>query len=155
MRIRRFRGADAEAVSALIIESLLTCCGRDYPMEPLEAFARTQTPETMRERGRTTHFYVAEEDGIPVGCGAVGPDPEDPGVCSVYSFYVLPRSQGRGVGRRIMEALEADEYARRVSRMTLHASLTALGFYRRMGFGFQNDCDRPDRDGLYLMEKAI
>ena len=94
--IRRFRESDAEPVSRLIVDALLTCCGPDYPPEPLGAFARSQTPACMRERGRTTHFYVAEEDGTPVGCAAVGRDPEDPGVCGVYSFYVMPDKQGRG-----------------------------------------------------------
>ena len=152
--IRRFRDSDAEPVSRLIVDALLTCCGPDYPPEPLGAFARSQTPACMRERGRTTHFYVAEEDGTPVGCAAVGRDPEGPGVCGVYSFYVLPTKQGRGIGRRLMEALEADPWGREARLLTLHASLTALGFYRRMGFGFRDGCTQPDRDGLYMMEKA-
>ena len=109
-------------------------CGRDYPAPPLEAFAATQTPEMMLERDRATHFYVAEEGGEPVGCGAIGPDEADPGVSGIYSFYVLPRCQGRGIGRRLKESLEADGYGRRARMLTLHASRTALEFYRRMGF---------------------
>ncbi len=153
MLIRLFHERDAQAVSNLVRSALLVSCAKDYPPEPLNAFADTQTPACMLERGRTTHFYVAEEDGIAVGCGAVGADGDDSGVCGVYSFYVLPEWQGRGVGRKIMEALEADDAAREARRLTLHASRTALGFYRRMGFGFAGGDDRPDADGLYHMEK--
>ena len=153
--IRRFADADAEAVSRLVVDALLTCCGPDYPPEPLGAFARSQTPEMMLRRARTTRFYVAEEAGVPVGCAAIGPDPDDPGICGVYSFYVLPEKQGLGIGRRLMEALEADPLGRRARLLTLHASRTALGFYRRMGFGFAGGYDTPDADGLYLMEKRV
>ncbi len=153
--IRRFRDADAEAVSRLVVDALLTCCGPDYPPEPLGAFARSQTPACMRERGRTTHFYVAEEAGAPVGCAAIGPDPEDTAVCGVYSFYVLPEKQGRGIGRRLMAALEADPLGRGARLLTLHASRTALGFYHRMGFSFAGGCETPDADGLYRMEKSV
>lgn len=152
MRIRRFDDRDADAVSGLIVRTLLTSCAADYAPEPLEAFARTQTPACMKRRGRETHFYVVEEAGTVVGCGAVGSDERDAAVCAVYSLYVLPECQGRGVGRMIVETLLADEYARRAKVILLHASRTALGFYGRMGFVFRDGCDAPDADGLYEME---
>lgn len=155
MMIRRFRPEDAEAVSRLIVTALLVSCGPDYPAGPLEAFAASQTPEVMLERDRTHHFYVAEEDGVPVGCGAIGPDEADPGICGIYSLYVLPRRQGRGIGRRLMEVLEADIYGRSARLLTLHASRTALAFYRRMGFVFADGTETPDGDGLYRMEKRV
>ena len=155
MIVRRFREEDAQAVSDLVRASLLISCGKDYPPEPLEAFAATQTPAAMVRRGQTTRFYVAEEGGTPVGCAAVGRSTEVPGESCVYSFYVLPECQGRGIGRRLMEALEEDPDFRAARRVILHASRTALGFYRKMGFGFEGGDDRPDADGLYRMEMLL
>ena len=153
--IRRFRDSDAQAVSDLVRAALLVSCAKDYPPEPLGTFAKAQTADCMTERARTTHFYVAEEDGTAVGCGAIGLDEHNAEECSVYSFYVLPGHQGRGIGRALMEALEGDEFFRQAHRVTLHASRTALPFYQKMGFTFRDGNNTPDEDGLYSMEKTI
>ncbi len=150
--VRPFREADAQAVSDLVRTALLVSCAGDYESEPLARFAATQTAERMLERGRTTHFLVAEAAGAVVGCGAIGPGAEDEGC--VYSLYVAPDCQGHGIGRTVLNALEADEYGRRARRLTVHASRTALGFYRGMGFAFASGDERPDAEGLYLLEKA-
>ncbi len=155
LTIRKFRDTDAQAVSDLVRAALLISCAKDYPPEPLGKFAASQTPDCMRERARTTHFYVAEEGGTAVGCGAVGQGEKNADVCSVYSFYVLPSHQGRGIGRAVMETLEQDEYFRQARIVTLHASRTALPFYRKMGFTFRDGNGNPDKDGLFSMEKTI
>ncbi len=155
LTVRRFREEDAQAVSDLVRAALLVTCAKDYPPEPLGTFARNQTAACMSERARATHFYVAAEGETAVGCGAVGPDETNPDACCVYSFYVLPSRQGHGIGKAIMRRLEADELFRRARRATLHASKNALGFYRRMGFGFAPGGETPDRDGLFVLERSI
>lgn len=153
--VRPFRESDAQAVSDLVRTALLVSCAGDYEPGPLRSFADTQTPARMLDRGRTTHFLVAETAGVAVGCGAIGTDSEVPDEGCIYSLYVAPDCQGRGIGRRLMETLAADEYGRQARRLTVHASRTALGFYRKLGFACRNGCDSPDGDGLFLLEKAI
>jgi len=75
-------------------------------------------------------FTVAEQDGRLLGCGAL--HFYTPTSAEVRSLAVLADGQGKGVGRRIVEALEQE---------ALHAGLHSLfaftyvpGFFRRLGF---------------------
>lgn len=153
MTIRRFRDSDAETVSALIVRTLLVSNTNDYPAEMMEALAKTQTPEHVRQRASWTHFYVAEEAGSILGCGAIGPywDREDES--SLFTIFVSPAHQGRGIGRAIVETLEKDEFALRARRIEIPASATGLPFYQKMGYVFKNGCDSMDEEHLYRLEK--
>ncbi|MCL7940057.1 GNAT family N-acetyltransferase [Halomonas sp. ATCH28] len=55
----------------------------------------------------------------------------------LYSFCVHPEARGSGLGRRLLEALEAEALARDVEVLGLEVRVdnrVALGLYRRMGF---------------------
>lgn len=55
----------------------------------------------------------------------------------LYSFCVHPEVRGSGLGRRLLEALEAEALARDVEVLGLEVRVdnrVALGLYRRMGF---------------------
>ena len=153
MTIRRFRDSDAETVSALIVRTLLVSNTNDYPAEMMEALAKTQTPKHVRQRASWTHFYVAEEAGSILGCGAIGPywDREDES--SLFTIFVSPAHQGRGIGRAIVETLEKDEFALRARRIEIPASATGLPFYQKMGYTFKNGVNSPDGEHLYRLEK--
>ena len=153
MQIRRFRETDADAVSALIAKTLRTTNSRDYPSEYIEDNVRTMTPEHLIRRARWTHFYVACDGDAVIGCGAIGPywDKEDES--SLFTIFVLPEYQGRGIGREIIRTLEDDEFFLRARRVEIPASITACGFYRKLGYDYKNGIDSVDEEGLYRMEK--
>ena len=149
IQIRRIEDRDAEAVSALICETMQISNSRDYPPELLRGIP----PEKVIERSRWTHFYVVEDGGEIVGCGAIGPywDREDES--SFFTIFVRPDHQGQGIGRRIVETLEADEFALRAKRIEIPASITGLPFYRKMGYTFKPGHEEPDEELIYRLEK--
>ena len=128
MTIRAFQAADAQAVPALIIRTMQTSNAKDYPPDMLQDVISRQTPADVLSRASWTHFYVAEEAGEIVGCGAIGPYWDSQTESSLFSFFVAPERQGSGLGRAIMETLEQDAYFLRASRVEIPASITALGF---------------------------
>lgn len=65
----------------------------------------------------------------------------------------MPDYQGKGVGRKIIEALEADEYFLRARRTEVGSSLTAVNFYRKMGYEYKNGVTTPDESGVVRLEK--
>lgn len=153
MDIRRFREDDAVDVSELIVRTLSVSNSKDYPPEEIERLSAQFTPEYVIQRANLTHFYVFCEAGVIVGCGAIGPYWGSETESSLFTIFVLPEYQGKGIGRRIIETLEADEYALRASRIEIPASITACAFYRKLGYSFKNGIDTVDDEQLYRLEK--
>ena len=58
-----------------------------------------------------------------------------------------------GIGRKMMETLEQDEYALRAKRIEIPASITGLSFFRKLGYEFKNGNDQMDEEMLYRLEK--
>ena len=153
--IRRMAEQDATAVSELIITTIRISNTKDYPVEMMEELAKTQTPEHVLQRAAWTHFYVAEEEGKIVGCGAIGPYWGKENESSLFSIFVHPDEQGKGIGRKIIQTLEKDEFALRAKRIEIPASATAVHFYQKMGYTFKNGCEEMDDEHLYRMEKSV
>ena len=150
---RRFREADAAEVSALVIKTLRISNAKDYSAEYIEKDVAMFTPERVILRSNWTHFYVFCHGERIVGCGAIGPYWGKEDECSLFNIFVLPEYQGRGLGRQIVETLEADEYALRSRRIEIPASITGCGFYRKMGYDFKDGIDTVDAEELFRLEK--
>ena len=153
MEIRRFEESDAAAVSELIRTTLQLSNARDYPAEMIDALVEKETPEYILQTALWTHFYVAMDDEGIVGCGAIGPYRDKPDESGLFSIFVHPDHQGKGVGRAVMETLEKDEFALRAKRIEIAASVTGLPFYQRMGYSFKNGNAELDEERLYRLEK--
>ena len=110
MEIRRFKQEEAKEVSDLIRKTIRISNTKDYPLQLMELLIESETPEHVLERASWTHFYVAVDDGQIVGCGAIGPFWGKEDESSLFTIFVLPEYQGKGVGRAIINTLEKDEY---------------------------------------------
>ena len=53
----------------------------------------------------------------------------------------------------MIETLEKDEYFLRAKRVEIPASITACGFYRKMGYDYKNGVNEPDAERLIRLEK--
>lgn len=153
MEIRRFKEADAQEVSALIAKTLRTTNIRDYSSEFIENEVKILTPEYIAWRASWTHFYVVCEEHEIIGCGAIGPYWGSESESSLFTIFVHPGYQGKGIGRKIVETLEQDEYALRAKRIEIPASITACGFYRKLGYDYKNGSEQIDDEQLYRLEK--
>ncbi len=90
-------------------------------------------PEEVAE-GRGT-FLVLYREGTPVGCGALRV--LDGATAELKRMYVSPALRGKGMGRRLVAALEAEARALGVRRLVLETGIrqaAALALYRATGF---------------------
>jgi len=83
--------------------------------------------------------WVWEEDGALLGFSAL-----DAAAASVWALFVLPRAEGRGIGRALLGAAVADARRRDLDRLTLTtaAGTRAEALYRAAGFTVA-DRDEP------------
>jgi ribosomal protein S18 acetylase RimI-like enzyme len=153
MNIRRFEAKDADAVSALVIKTLRISNVKDYPAELMEEIVKSQQPENILERASWTHFYVVEDGDKIIGCGSIGPFWGKEDESGLFTIFVLPEYQGKGVGRLIMETLEKDEYFLRAKRIEIPSSITGCQFYRKFGYDYKNGIAELDEENLYRLEK--
>ena len=153
MVIRRIKDSDAEAVSRLIRTTIGISNKKDYPEELMDELIAAETPEHVLERASWTHFYVVQEAEEIIGCGAIGPYWGKEDESSLFTIFVHPDYQGKGIGRLIVETLEQDEFALRAKRIEIPASITGLPFYRKMGYSFKDGKDTVDEEHLYRLEK--
>lgn len=151
--IRRFKESDSKKVSDLIAITLRKVNITDYSTEYIENDIKILTPEYLIERSKWTHSYVAYEDDKIVACGSIGPYWGSEEESSLFTIFVLPEYQGKGIGKKIIEALENDEYFFRAKRIEIPASITACEFYRKFGYDYKNGINKVNDEQLYILEK--
>ena len=153
MVIRRFKKEDSYELSKVIAKTLRTTNIKDYSTEYIENDISCLTAEKLIERSNWTNLYVVCDDNKIIGCGAIGAYWGKKDESSLFTIFVLPESQGKGIGRKIIETLERDEYFLRAKRIEIPSSITAVGFYRKMGYDYKNGISELDDEQLYRLEK--
>ena len=153
MKIRSFQEKDADEVAALVAITLRTTNIKDYSLEYIENQVNTHRPQNILEFASWTHFYVVCDGEKIVGSGAIGPYWGKTDESCLFTIFVLPEYQGRGIGRKLMQTIEQDEYFLRAKRIEIPASITATPFYLKMGYDYKNGIVTPDSEGLLRLEK--
>ena len=125
--IRTFEPGDAAAVSALLATTMRRSNAGDYAPERLEPLIAYFTPAKLVQLAAERTCLVADDGGRVVGTGALdGP--------ALATFFVHPDWQGRGVGTRLLAALEDAARAAGLTRLVVDASVTGAPFYARHGY---------------------
>ncbi|MDI6666611.1 GNAT family N-acetyltransferase [Leuconostoc falkenbergense] len=154
-KVRKFLNTDAEVVAQLISKTMRITNIKDYSIEFIEKDLQSLKANDLIERASQFHCYVIEnsDDGAIIAVGSIGPFWGSQTESSLFNIFVDPDYQGHGLGRKIIEILETDEYFLRASRIEIPASKTALRFYQKMGYNFKNGIDKVDSEELYRLEK--
>ena len=153
MEIRRFTEADADAAAEVVAVTVEVSNSRDYPPEYIAHLKKTHSAEVLRQRAREGHMYVICDGEKIVGTGTIAPYWGSETESILLTIFILPDWQGRGLGRLLIETLEQDEYAKRAGRIEIPASLTAVNFYRHLGYDYKNGVTEPENGLLYRLEK--
>ena len=109
-----------------------------YPQIEIENVIKSLDEEGVKKRASWTHFYIIKENKKIIACGAIGEYWGSKTESSLFSIFVDPDYQGMGYGRKIIETLEEDEYFKRAKRIEVPAAMSAIPFYRKMGYEHKN-----------------
>ena len=137
-----------------IIECLIK--NHDYKAKS-EVAEYNFSPEFILKRATSFHGYVVLDDDEIIGVGMIGPYWGSETESSFFTIFIDPNYIGKGVGRRIIETLEQDEYYLRADRVEIPTSITGLEFYRHFGYDFKVT-DKVfgnivDEEGEYRLQK--
>jgi GNAT superfamily N-acetyltransferase len=132
VRVRAAVIGDAEEAAMLLRRSIAELCTADHQHDPatLERWLSNKTPEHLQRwiADPDNYVIVVEEAGVLLGVGLLHRSGE------IRLCYMAPEAKGRGVGRAILQALEAQAAGWGIGTLALNSTIGARGFYEHMGF---------------------
>lgn len=150
---RRFCEADAEEVAGLIIRNFKEVNSKDYIQNAIQELVKTHDAEWVKGVAVYAHMYVFCLDEKIIGVGSISSFWGSETESILLTVFVLPEFHGKGIGRTIIRTLEQDELFIRAERVEIPASITAVDFYQKFGYGFKNDVKLLDEEGHFRLEK--
>lgn len=144
--------SQAKEIADLIARTTEISFAPFYPQCSIDYVKESLNEKGVLERIINTHFYIAKIKNKIIGCGSIGSYWGSETESSLFNIFVDPNYQKLGVGRKIVEALENDEYFARANRIEIPASVVGIPFYKRMGYKHKND-ELIYEDGHFKMEK--
>ena len=138
--VRPAGGDDAAAIARVHVDTWRTAYGGLLPDDYLAALDAGGYEERWRRTliGGSGRVYVAEDEGRVVGFASGGRERagEDGFTGELYAIYVLREAQGRGHGRRLVQAVAQGLREMRLPNLivwVLRDNRDARRFYERLG----------------------
>lgn len=129
MIVRTATSDDLEDIAALHRRSILDLCRGHYSSEHLEEWTTVLRGAAYGAMLSTRVVFVAEHDGALLGFGVM-----DPKESLINATYIDPSAVRRGVGRRLMQAMEDAARDAGCTEVRLNSTLNAVPFYRTLGY---------------------
>ena len=149
--IRPARLGDALEIAALHHVSVHALAGAFYPREVLDnwsppvtlAGAERRYRESQEDGGLT---LLADHQGALAGFSVVIPEAGEIAAC-----YVAPEAARQGVGKALLNAMEAAATAHGVHELRVRASLNAKSFYSAFGYHVIGRGEHRFEDGTVMV----
>lgn len=145
--IRPATPADATEVSDLIRRTVRRSNAPDYGGTLAERIADNFTSDKVVAWLAERDVFVCQTKGRIVGTVGLGGK-------KLRALFVEPGLQRGGIGARLVAHLETHARQIGVNELTLHSSLTAHGFYERLGYRTIRFEERAD-GSTWLMTKTL
>jgi len=117
------------------------------------------TISTLLETGKQQFLLLMEEDR-PVAFAGYAPRQENPEVYKLHKLYCLPKSQGKGYGKALINAVidQVKQAGKSVLELNVNRYNKSCAFYQRMGFNIAYEEDiaiGPYWMNDYVMRKEL
>ena len=86
-------------------------------------------------------FWLAEENGKTLGFCGIEHDRPEPGFTRIHKLYILPETQGSGLGKLLLDQVESEAVKHGNYKLHLNGNKhnKAIGFYQKQGFRVDYD----------------
>lgn len=140
-QIRRAKRDDAQAISRIVIAALRESNSQDYPAEVIAQIEQSFSPTAVSALLDSRLVFVAVKQNDLLGTASLDGE-------VVRTVFVAPIHHGEGIGRQLMKAIHTAAIRAGVSALRVPSSITAQGFYARLGY-------RKLRDEFHGVERTI
>lgn len=152
MQVELIQEKDIEQTAAMIADACRKSAFAEF--YPEKYYEDKNLSETIRSRAERMHFYVIKEGDRVIACGGVGFYYQSTDEAWIFTVAVASDYQGKGYGRKIIDVLEHDEIVKVCKRIEIHAAISAIPFYSKLGYWHKNG-DLTYKDGHFDLEKFI
>ncbi|PBC01902.1 N-acetyltransferase [Mesorhizobium sp. WSM3860] len=161
MFIRTASERDLDAVRALLVETWHATYDAIYGPEQVTAITDDwhSIASLKAQLARPNSEFLVADDGKRLGSMAFAAATTDPKIVLLNQLYVSPGCQRQGIGRALLEEVEASFPEMRTLRLEVEeANAVAIAFYEANGFrttGRTADCGGSSGLPALILEKRL
>jgi putative acetyltransferase len=147
--LRPIRDGDLDQVQTMQARSFAALAGGANTAEQIQAHVDEIMAPAYRTELLVNHMMVAEDETRRiVGTAGWCAMPDQLATARIRKVFVDPDHAGTGLGRRLVEAAEADARAHGFRDFAVRANANAAAFYERLGY-------RAERAGAMATNSGV
>lgn len=127
--LRRATQQDAAPIYRVHMASIRALAARSYTAAQIDAWCSGRSPQSYHAPIQEQVVVVAEVQGEIAGFAQLAPEQS-----LVVAVYVSPVHVRRGIGLRLLRALEEHALSLGTEELQLQASLNSVAFYAHAGY---------------------
>jgi ribosomal protein S18 acetylase RimI-like enzyme len=151
-KTRKFKLSDLDTVRDLIHNTIDISYSRAYNTEAIKYFKNYHNDKNILKAVKEGYIVVLEKDNRIIGTGTLIDD-------YITRVFVNPEFQKQGLGKLLMQKLEAKAFSAGISVIKLDSSLPAKKFYDSLGYKTVRKTFVKVENGkkldYYKMEKSL
>lgn len=146
--IRKFDNMDAIEVSNLIRKVLIEINSKDYPQSVIDFMCNECTSNKLIEISKKREFFVAVENDRILGTVTLEKN-------YIGSVLLHPEHQNKYISTKLMSVIENLAKKNNIKKITLQASITAIQFYKKLGYKEGRKTDSGPYGTTFKMTKKL
>lgn len=133
-------------------EAILSDKQLDYMLRSF--YSESTLKDNVHNKGH--HFLLVKDENECIGFAAYENNYQGQLVTRIHKLYLLPTTQGKGIGRQLLNHITGIAIANAMNRLSLNVNRLniALAFYERLGFQIIRE-ENIELDHGYLMEDYV
>jgi ribosomal protein S18 acetylase RimI-like enzyme len=164
IKISKAKSKDFETIQAIAkmtwpvaYNEILSKAQLDYMLDKMYSFETLSDDLNYKEH----HFYMATENDTCLGFTSIEHNYLKKEVTRIHKLYILPNTQGKGIGKCLVDAIVNFALEQKSTSITLNVNRfnKAVAFYEKIGFDIIGEEDIEIGNGYlmedYMMEKKI
>ncbi len=156
IKIQEYEEKYVEQISTIIIRNLLEVNVKDYGVEEVEKMKNQFTVEKLKDTLKNRKkVFVAIKDNEVVGTAGIDVSWYNPDEYWILSVFVKPENHGEGIGSLLIKHIEDYAIHFNLRKLIIPASITAHGFYYKLGYRYKDNKKELNEENMYLMQKTF